>query len=456
MLSSRKAAIMTGLTIFIAAVLLYGLVTLLKGPLAGKGVYHLRMLPNDAIGIQKQSRVYMAGVEVGQVKTVELSKNLKATITLEIDTDVVIPKGSVASLQSPGIAGVDKLVAIMPGHGPGRLKEGDILPCSLQIGIMEMGPVIADTMVSAKRLMDTTNKMLTDATMRRQIHETLNNVQRATAGAAALTQQAMVSLQKLTDHVDALARDAQGASRQLPATISEMRIALQKAQTLIDTANKATEGISKLTSDPEVQASIKSTSAQIEILSKQMNDIAKGINNITGDTKFQEDIKGTVAKANDTMASAKETTIKVGKFMDRVLAPPNWKFEPLITLESFALPTNGTVRSDLNMRLPLPKGSFLSLGLYDVTERDLTNIQYGLELTPGLEGRYGLYAGKAGAGLDWNISPTWQFRGDLWNPNNLQLDAKVRYRGGKQWSIWAGMDSIFDKGLPLVGVQINR
>lgn len=456
MLSSRKAAVMTGLTILIAAVLLYGLITLLQGPLAGKDVFHLYLKMPDAIGIQKQSRVYMSGVEVGQVRSVGLSKNLKAQVVLEIDADIHIPKGSVASIQSPGIAGVDKLVSIVAGPGPGILKDGDTIKSSIQIGIMEMGPVIADTMASAKKLMDTMNKMLDSTTMRKQIHQTLDNIQQATAGAAALTQQAMISLQSLTDHVDVMARDAQGASRQLPATIAEMRIALQKAQSLIDSANKATEGIVKVTNDPEVQASVKETSLQIAVLSKKMNEIANGISKITSDSKFQEDIKGTVAKANDTMASAKDTTIKVGKFMDRVLAPPNWKFDPIITLESFALPGEGKVRSDLNMIFPLPKGTFLSMGLYDVTEADRTNFQYGVELTPSLNARYGLHAGKAGAGFDWNISPLWLLRGDVWDPNNLQVDAKIRYRSGKQWSVWAGMDSIFDSGHPLIGVQINR
>ena len=456
MLSSRKAAVMTGLTILIAVGLLYGLLTILKGPLAGKGVFHLYLRMADAIGIQKQSRVYMSGVEVGQVESVGLSDNLKATVVLEIDSGVRIPKGSVASLQSPGIAGVDKLVSIVAGRGPGVLKDGDTINSSVQIGIMELAPAITETMASAKRLMDTMNKMLDDEKMQGQIHQTVSNVQRATAGAAALTQQAMITLRGLTDHLDVLARDSEGASRQLPAAIAEMRIALQKAQVLIDTANKATDGISKITNDPEVQASVKETSAQIAILSKQMNEIANGISKITSDPKFQDDIKGTVAKANDTMASAKETTIKVGKFMDRVLAPPNWKFDPIITLESYSYPRQGIVRSDLNMRLPLPKGTFLSMGLYDVTESDRTNFQYGVELTPSLNARYGLYAGKAGAGLDWEVSPLWSVRGDVWNPNNLQLDAKVRYKSGKQWSIWAGMDSIFDSGKPLIGVQFNR
>ncbi len=456
MISSRKAAVMTGLTILIAVSLLYGLLTMLKGPLAGKGVFRLTLKMSDAIGIQKQSRVYMSGVEIGQVRSVDLDKNFKATVILEIDSTVRVPKGSVASVQSPGIAGVDKLVSIMPGKGPGLLKDGDIIQASVQIGLMEMAPVITDTMVSAKRLMDTVSKLLDDKAMQGQIRQTLSNVQQATAGAAALTQQAMTTLAKLTNHADVLARDAQGASRQLPAMLAEVRMALEKAGALIDSANTATQGVAQMTTDPELHASVKETAAQIAILTKQMNEIAAGVNKIASDPKFQEDIKGTVSKANDAMSSAKDTTIKVGKFMDRVLAPPNWKFDPDITLDTVSLPRKGRTRSDLTMKLPLPKDTFLSLGLYDVTESDLTTIQYGAKLNSSLDARYGLYAGKAGAGVDWEISPLWSFKGDVWNPNDLQIDAKVKYQSGKQWSIWAGMDSIFNSGQPLIGVQINR
>ena len=74
----------------------------------------------SAAGLDKNSPVRIAGVEVGKVESVVLD-GTKAKVTLHLPPNVKIPAGSKVFVKSAGLLG-EKYIEIVPGPGPGVIQ----------------------------------------------------------------------------------------------------------------------------------------------------------------------------------------------------------------------------------------------------------------------------------------------------------------------------------------------
>lgn len=75
---------------------------------------------SDATGIFKNSKVKMAGIDIGVIRKIELEGN-RAKLTLLIDKEYEIPKNSIVVPRPLGILG-DKFIEIQP---QGETKQGE-------------------------------------------------------------------------------------------------------------------------------------------------------------------------------------------------------------------------------------------------------------------------------------------------------------------------------------------
>lgn len=82
---------------------------------------------NRTDGLVIGDHVRMAGIDVGRVIDSNLDDNFRATLTLNIDSDIVIPDDSSISIVSSGITG-SKYVEIDPGGSEEYIQpEGEFI-----------------------------------------------------------------------------------------------------------------------------------------------------------------------------------------------------------------------------------------------------------------------------------------------------------------------------------------
>ncbi|MDU9047886.1 MAG: outer membrane lipid asymmetry maintenance protein MlaD [Candidatus Electrothrix sp. Rat3] len=77
-------------------------------------------------GVKAGAEVQIAGVTVGSVTELRLSKDDFAITTLKLDKDIHLAKDSMASVKSQGIIG-DKLIQITPGGDKEMYQAGDVI-----------------------------------------------------------------------------------------------------------------------------------------------------------------------------------------------------------------------------------------------------------------------------------------------------------------------------------------
>jgi phospholipid/cholesterol/gamma-HCH transport system substrate-binding protein len=96
------------------------------GGLSYKGPGGLELIASfDEIGgLAARAPVAISGVKVGQVARVELDPNLRARVTLDLDSSLVLPVDTTASIRTSGLLG-DQFIALEPGGEEQTLKSGE-------------------------------------------------------------------------------------------------------------------------------------------------------------------------------------------------------------------------------------------------------------------------------------------------------------------------------------------
>lgn len=108
-------------------------VTIPGGPGSGDGAYTLYVQIPDTLAINGNSKVMVADVPVGSIRSIAL-KNWVATLTLGIDKGVVLRKNTVAKIGQTSLLGSQHVELISPAEGP-VLKNGDMLPLKNSAGV---------------------------------------------------------------------------------------------------------------------------------------------------------------------------------------------------------------------------------------------------------------------------------------------------------------------------------
>ena len=97
------------------------------GPGSGPGSYTVYVQMPDTLALNTNSRVRVADVFVGTVRTIEL-KNWVATLTLRLDKRVKLPKNATAKIGQTSLLGSQHVeLASPPNPSPELLKDGDTI-----------------------------------------------------------------------------------------------------------------------------------------------------------------------------------------------------------------------------------------------------------------------------------------------------------------------------------------
>src|ERR1700739_948537 len=98
------------------------------GPGTGAGSYTLYVQMPDTLAINGNSKVMVADVFVGSIRSIQL-KNWIATLTLGVDKSVKLPKNALAQIGQTSLLGAQHVGRLAPPNpSPELLRDGDTIP----------------------------------------------------------------------------------------------------------------------------------------------------------------------------------------------------------------------------------------------------------------------------------------------------------------------------------------
>ena len=466
-----QSAWKVGLFVVVFGVLLLGAYAVLEKSLFAKPTERYFADFADAGGVATGSAVFLSGVQVGQVKDVRLLGAKHARLTLLLDKGTRVPTGSTAQVPTSFISiGDTRVFIIPPEKETGFLEPEAVLAGRLGSPLEGLAPEAGKTLEELNKTMVAVQGLLEDKALKQDLHALMTAVT-----------QTSTKFGGVADRIDGLIASNQGRFQSLltttAGTLENMRdvsAELQKfaasgelqgkTTALLDNLNETVKkgnalvgDLQSFVNDPELRGSLKGTLENVKVMSDSGPKIAANAEimaengvEITAETKelmkkankLADQVQGMIEKFNETI----EKLNKGGKSFASGL-----EYEATLTQET----DPGRLRADANVFIPIGKDKVM-IGLYDAFESNKINFQLVKSFGPNLGLRYGAYASKPGIGVDYSLAPRLGLRGDVFGLNDPRFDLRLNYQVGPGAYGWVGLNKIFERNAPSIGVTIRK
>ncbi|MDR9365467.1 MAG: MlaD family protein [Balneolaceae bacterium] len=288
-----------GITVFLAVVVaIIGFRFMRDVPIFGTSL-NISSTFEKADGISNGSLVYIKGVRVGSVNSVQLTPENNVRVGMSIDTDVNIPQDSRANLTSLGIV-EGKSIVIEMGSSSQFVETGDEIAGTYAQTIMEtlgdqgeqLGSDVSNSINELNQFLRQLNETVDDET-RGKLDETLSNLLDSSERVANLLEEkrgdidlAIESGSRVISQLDTLATNnrpkvdslmtsLEENVRELSVVREELETASASLNQLLDKLNNGEGTMGKLINDPSVYENLDS-------LTIELNKLVKGINEDPG------------------------------------------------------------------------------------------------------------------------------------------------------------------------------
>lgn len=237
-------------TAVVAIVLLFILINFLKGIniFTSSNTYHVRF--KDIAGLVVSNPVYANGYAVGIVRDIQYDykRTDNVVVTIEVDKEMKIPKGTCAELESELMGGV-KMNLILGPNPVRNLSVGDTIAGGIHFGAMErvsaMLPAVEQMMPKLDSILANLNRLTADPALAQTLHNTAEltaNLQEASVALNAMMRNDMPQLMRKANNIGTNMETLSGnlARVDIEGTVGQVNTTLGSVQQLTDDLSTTT------------------------------------------------------------------------------------------------------------------------------------------------------------------------------------------------------------------------
>ncbi|MEN6356616.1 MAG: MlaD family protein [Armatimonadota bacterium] len=470
-----------GLIVVGALALLIGIYWFLGGFSLRASSFPVYTVFPNAQKLDKGADVRMAGVKIGIVSDVALTKSSRARVNMLIWNGVCIPSDSVARVTTGAFVG-DFYVEILPGHANNCILSGQQIK-SVQIAQFDqLMNEASDLLVELKTTAKGINKVLDNKKLQEDIRGTVAAIRKSAESASVLmlTAQNLIAqsspeVQKTLANLSAASERALGISTQMEECLTKdirpnvKPLIGQAKQAMTDLSATLNEAQSLLSSLGEFSPEIKQMLARADNASKQaeqmltnLNTSSAAVKNLATDPEFMGNIKATAKNIADTSCKANLAMDKVNQKLGAFKGPTELqKTEiPLYGTSGNALwnTAKGKYRFDANYTFALGYPMFLRMGLYNIGENTKLNLQAGNTFDESNALRYGLYASRLGVGYDYRFGKKVLISTDIFRPDDPEMEMRGIFGIKNGLGLYTGVQDLLDDDNRdlMLGINYNK
>ena len=297
-MSEKKYAGWVGLFVVLGIVLIAGLMlTFSRGVGFFKGKYEIVMRARSVAGLKPRSAVFLSGVQIGNVQSVELDQGTKSVlIRLQILQQYPLRKDARFVIEQIGVLG-DQFVIIYPGSQESPLlANGEEVKGEEPFNLLEVARSTTDLLkrfdqlgASVGQAVDRVNKQVLDAQTLSNLSQTIANFERMSdrtlglvdnasaivtnnAPALALTFSNLVSfsrkLEKLAMDLDETVNTNRAELNESMKNLRDATASMKQMTADIESGKGLVGGLLK---DERMRLSVSNTFGNLEILSSNLS-----------------------------------------------------------------------------------------------------------------------------------------------------------------------------------------
>ncbi|MCY4400490.1 MAG: MlaD family protein [Gemmatimonadetes bacterium] len=195
-----------GIFVILGIVGFFTVLFLMTSPGTFRNRYMVTTHVDDAQGIRRGDPVRMRGINIGRVYRFEMHPEGGVMITLEVEGEWPIPRGSRTELKSMGVLG-GMVVSVLPGDGGGVVGPRELLPGRTVDDVLDSA---GDLATDASNVFASIQNLLSDSNVAgageaiTQLREVLRDLSEITEGQAAEVRSLTESLKRSAANVEGI------------------------------------------------------------------------------------------------------------------------------------------------------------------------------------------------------------------------------------------------------------
>lgn len=411
-----------------------GVVLLLRGTDLFTQGYMLNIVFKDAAGLDSGTPVRMSGVTIGKVQSVELTEANEALVRIRITSGDEIPQGSRFSIATTGLLG-ERYIAITPA--PQRapaLPPDAVVRGEDPLTIERLAQRFEEVADRVSTLVENANNLVTDPELRADLKQALRNAREAAAIARqtlvdareviGITRRAAVNVERTTVRVQSLLdEDAEEIAQNLR----------RMSQTMVETSRRLQSFVQDTTGDGTLTRDVRETAAALRDASQRIRQMTQDLQGVIN--------KDTAAEARETVREARAVVQRAGSLLggfEGAAGPGGFSLRNFAGVEYQVWYSGQRAGHNLDVTLLPNAARFYRLGLHDIGMANSLVLQLGGRFNPSLLWRAGVFESQVGVGLDYQVTQPLWLSLDLYNANQLTLDAVGKYYVTPNWRIALG------------------
>lgn len=419
-------------------------------------------------GINVGSKVTLMGVQIGEIMAIEAQPSKRRVkIIMNIKREIRLPVNSTFTIITTGLVG-DKNIEVFP---PAQLTGHYLQPGA---EIHGTPPASLDTIFTeAQAMIKSARRLVENPELQQNILQTAGTINQTALQLSSLfkdIRSVTSGFGKLTTQTELLLKQMNGATA---TTIPEVQAVVASTRRIAGNMEMLSARINQLAHDPQMLSDTRQFIGNAKDLSKEWRDFTQNLQRLT--RKFQSIAEDAQVITQDIKEISHDPAIKsnirtVAQNATRLtnaifdLTNPqqtstnhldlNFRAEALGTMrlspDFKATPGavgNFNIFGDLGPNGPI---SYFRLGLDEIGDGNLINLQAGSRLADNGLIRFGLVRGKIGAGTDFNLKFLDQpltISGELYDINSPRMRLGLLQNIWQDYGLSLYWDNQFVRGL---------
>lgn len=420
-----------------------------------KDFYTLYLIFKNVSGLSTDSKVYMAGVEIGKVSDISFEKDYKVKVKILVHKKYKIPKNSIFYIAGNIMA--ERYLQIQPIPNNQYYKDGDV-EVNNTYPMIEWDQVLRQTYLAFQDLqntaiyfrqtlqaMDLPNKVNSVTNDLRSLiydtHKNINyltaildkNISMISANINLLLIDSRTTVNNINSKVDAIGNNLVKATEKVDKILEKNTDDIRKIVVYIKQTSEnlynITYDIKELIRNTTIKEDLIETIKNLRKMSQSLATSAEQVEEIVKDKKLKEDLKVSISKLREVVETTDFLLTPAKKLKQETLKTQEFRFASVSayidTIESKQ--DNPAVSIDLDI-FPNSKQGF-KVGIFDIGKTSKINLQLTYwNDKMDLRYRIGLINSELGAAIDKKLSEKFFFSAELLKPSDIQLNTFIDYK----------------------------
>ncbi|VAW35921.1 hypothetical protein MNBD_DELTA02-174 [hydrothermal vent metagenome] len=245
--------------------------------------YELKMRLDNAIGLDPGAAITIAGVEVGNVKSIALEGS-KALITIKVRSGVEVMRNYTVALKTSGLLG-EKYLALIPGIKPAPLlTDGDEIKSIAAYSDMDrLITALSDVAVDIKKITGSLGDVLGGKDNQASLGSIIKNLQEITSSVNSIVAENDVRFTTVMKNMESFSASLKDITEMLAANKGNFNATMKNVSEAMATLNKIA---------PNVNSTVSSISKIAKRIERGEGTIGKLINDDETHTNINQALTG--------------------------------------------------------------------------------------------------------------------------------------------------------------------